>query len=148
MERFKELEQRYNTLYAWAKDQSFTIVYRAEGPHKPELQKSEIGGESTWAGTWFTPSYDFAFKHYKPVIEQNGEGAVIRALIIPQSLLDDRDATQKGMNEVSVINKDLLAGCKTISSPQEMLAPTLDNYLDQFSFVREYKDLKKVCNAE
>lgn len=143
--RFNELQQRYEKLVAWAKDQTFVTVFRAEGPMDPNLQRTTIGQETsaTQVGTWFSPSYDFVVKHYGPMVENSGNKARVFSLVVPQSLLDERDAIAKGMNEVNVLNRDLLEGKKEISSSEEALQPTIENYLHQFSFVREFDDLKR-----
>jgi hypothetical protein len=147
-ERLKELQGKFEKLYSWAKDQTFVTVYRAEGTHDQKLQRSAIGSDGGNAvGTWFTPSYEFATKRFKPLVEQGGGQARIIAVTIAQADLDGRDSIQKGMQEVNVINKDILASAEDVAS-EKTVEPTLENFLQQFAFVREYESLKKKYGIE
>ncbi len=80
---------------------------------------------------------------YKPEIERaSGKPAQVFALIIPKSSLDAREAIDKGMWQINVLNPELLSGRQKINDPSEATEPNLENYLDQFPFVKEYRKLK------
>lgn len=138
--RLQELEARYLKLYDFAKDQKFVIVYRAEGDQSWQVDRS---GSSQLQGTWYTERYDLIERRYKPEIEDlSGMPAKVYGVIVPKSLLDDRDPMDKGMVQVNVINEDLRGGRKEVHSP-DTNEPELEDYLNQFAFVREYRELKE-----
>ena len=140
MERMQlqELETRYFELYNWAKDQKFVTVYRAEGDPSWSVDRS---GSSQLKGTWYTERFEKIAGLKKNIEEMSGMPAKIYSLVIPKSLLDSRDSLSKGMDEVNVLNQDLLLGKKeVVQSDKE--EPTLDTYLDQFDFIKKYRQLK------
>ncbi|HLD21060.1 MAG TPA: hypothetical protein VJB64_03105 [Patescibacteria group bacterium] len=140
-ERMVELETRYETLVAWAKEQGgFVTVYRVEGDPSWNVDRSM---SQQLVGTWYTDRWSQVVARYKPEIERNsGMSARIFALVIPKSLLDTREEMDRGMDQVNVINEELRAGRQEIADPSEATAPSLEAYLDQFAFVREYRALK------
>jgi hypothetical protein len=139
-ERLKELEARYNKLYGWAKDQEFVTVYRVEGDPSWKVDRSM---SAQLVGTWYTDRWSQVVARYKPEIERNsGMPTKIFALVIPKSLLESREGMDKGMDQVNVINEDLRAGRQEIIDPSEATPPSLESYLEQFAFVREYQQLK------
>lgn len=140
--QFESLEQRYRALYDWAKDQTFVVVYRTEGDSSWNVDRS--GGAAQLQGTWYTDRFEKIAGVQKNIEEMSGMPAKTYSLVIPKALLDDRDAMTKGMDEVNVVNADLRAGRKEIAEPEVRTSvPTLDEYMNQFAFVREYLDLKK-----
>jgi len=145
--RFLELKQRYEELYDWAKDQEFTVVYRAEGHKNLELENSQGHGRSRSAemvGSWYSTNYYLTSTEHKLAAEDytNGEASVY-ALIVPQSLLDVRNDMAKGKQEVNVMSEDLREGKIEINDEAQSPEPNLENYLNQFSFVKEYRQLAK-----
>jgi hypothetical protein len=138
--KFNELKQRYLKLYDWAKNQKFVIVYRAEGDPNWNISRS---ASTQHVGTWYTPSFSSVLK-YKSEIENLSEiPAKIYALIIPDSSLKSRDEIDKGMNQVNVPNQELRAGRIEIHDPTEIKEPSMENYLNQFEFIKEYKNLEE-----
>ena len=139
-QRLAELELRYKKLYDWAKSQEFVTVYRAEGDPSWKVDRSL---SAQLVGTWYTDRYSLIKARYKPEIESlSGLPARVFSLIIPKSLLESREAIDRGMSQVNVLNEELRAGRQEISNPSQSVQPSLDSYLGQFSFVREYKTLK------
>ena len=138
-ENLADLEARYRKLYEWAKAQEFVTVYRAEGDPNWKVDRSM---SAQLIGTWYTDRYGMIEHRYKPEIESNsGLPAKVFALIIPKSLLDGRDAIDKGMNQVNVLSDELRAGRQEITDDAQAVQPNLENYLNQFAFVREYKKM-------
>ncbi|KKW32715.1 MAG: hypothetical protein UY76_C0019G0025, partial [Candidatus Uhrbacteria bacterium GW2011_GWA2_52_8d] len=118
----------------------FVTVYRVEGDPSWNVDRSM---SQQLVGTWYTDRWDMVGARYKPEIERNsGMPARIFALVIPKSSLDSREAMDKGMNQVNVINEELRAGRQEITDPSEATSPALETYLNQFAFVREYRALK------
>lgn len=144
--RFKELESRYLTLYNWAKDQEFAVVYRAEGD--PSWNVDRSGGAAQLQGTWYTERFELIGGIKSNIETMSGMPAKVYSLVVPKSLLDSRDPMTKGMSEVNVLNQDLLAGKREISQPEDAGEPTLDIYLNQFDFVREYKNLQALSSPQ
>ena len=140
-EKLRELEARYNKLLDWANDQGgFVTVYRVEGDPSWKVDRSM---SAQLVGTWYTDRWSQVTARYKPEIERNsGMPARIYALVIPKSLLDSRDGIDKGMDQVNILNEELRAGRQEIVDPSEATRPSLETYLDQFAFVREYRQLK------
>ncbi len=139
---FEELERRYQALYAYAKAQTFVIVYRVEGDSSWNVDRS--GGNTQFQGTWYTDRFEGIAGIQKNIENMSGMPTKMYSLVIPKALLDERDALSKGMNEVNVMNADLRAGRKEIVEPDaRSVAPSLDEYMNQFIFVREYLDLKR-----
>ena len=139
-QRRDELEVRFKKLHDWAQDQEFVTVYRAEGDPSWKVDRSL---SAQLVGTWYTDRYEMIEGRYKPEIENNsGMPARVFALIIPKSLLESREAIDRGMNQVNVLNEELRAGRQEISNPSQSTPSSLANYLDQFDFVREYRILK------
>lgn len=141
-ERLAELEARYKKLYDWASTQGeFVTVYRAEGDLSWKVDRSF---SAQLVGTWYTDRWSQVVSGHKPNIERNsGKPAKIFALIIAKSVLENREAMDKGMAQVNVINEELRAGRQEITDPSEATTPSLDGYLGQFAFVKEYKALKE-----
>lgn len=140
--RLAELEGRYKKLYDYASSRGeFVTVYRVEGDPSWKVDRSM---SKQLVGTWYTDRWSQVHARYKPEIERNsGMPARIFALILPKSILDEREAMDKGMDQVIVINEELRAGRQEITDPSEATTPSLDGYLDQFAFVREYRTLKE-----
>lgn len=139
--RLVELEGRYKKLYDWASSQSeFVTVYRVEGDPSWKVDRSM---SQQLVGTWYTDRWSQVVARYKPEIERNsGMPAKVFALVVPKSLLDGREAMDRGMDQVNVINEELRAGRQEITDTSEAIPPSLETYLEQFAFVREYRDLK------
>lgn len=140
--RLAELEGRYKKLHDWASSQGeFVTVYRVEGDPSWKVDRSM---SQQLVGTWYTDRWSQVVARYKPEIERNsGMPARVFALIVTKSLLDEREAMDKGMDQVNVINEELRTGRQEITDPSEATTPSLETYLEQFAFVREYKVLKE-----
>lgn len=140
--RLAELDGRYKKLYDWASSQGeFVTVYRVEGDPSWKVDRSM---SQQLVGTWYTDRWSQVVARYKPEIERNsGMPAKVFALVVPKSLLDGREAMDRGMDQLNVINEELRAGRQEITDPSEATAPSLDGYLDQFAFVKEYKALRE-----
>ena len=140
--RLAELEARYEKLRRWAEEQGgFVTVYRVEGDPSWNVDRSM---SPQLVGTWYTDRWSQVVARYKPEIERNsGMPAKVFALIIPHSSLDGREAMDRGMDQVNVLSEQLRAGRQEITDPSEATPPSLESYLDQFTFVREYRTLKE-----
>ena len=140
--RFEELERRYKALYDYAKDQQFVVVYRTEGDSSWTVDRSGVAARLQ--GTWYTDRFAKIAGLKRNIEEMSGMPAKVYSLIVPKSLLDSRDPMMKGMDEVNVLSQDLLGGRKEMLVLEEnMEEPTLEEYLNQSAFVREYLGLKK-----
>jgi hypothetical protein len=131
----RELLLKYVRLLAYAKDQkSFTRVYRAEGDKsKPHLSHAN----PTLAGTWFTPTFSNA-EAIKNSETRSGPDMKIVSIVIPQSILEERDSTDQGMNQINVLSPDLLEGV-VVTECEITTEPNIDDYLKQFSFINELR---------
>ncbi|MBI5654854.1 hypothetical protein HZC53_04360 [Candidatus Uhrbacteria bacterium] len=134
-----ELEEKYSKLLNWAKDQTFVTVYRVEGEWIPEYSRTP-----DQTGWWYTTKWSQISSRYKHEIQGDHK---IFALIIPESILEKETAWENALGEVRVPNEELREGRQEITDPTQAVEPTLENYMNQFAFVREYKRLKTTPSA-
>lgn len=138
------LAAKYERIRVYAESQAengFVRVYRAEGGK----QEAAFGGQAQLAGTWFSPSYEYAKSFRDRRAGDGSENMRIVSLVIPKSLLDDREAIDIGMNQVNVLNADLISGAKEVDSADDSV-PMIDDYIGQFSFA-EQMQAKNVDDA-
>lgn len=104
----------------------FTWVYRAEGDLDPE----HIAGDENLVGTWFTPSFEFALGQVQKLTGKRVPNPHLVAMVIPKSLLNERDQIQKGMNEINLMFRDRVK-VRDVSEPI-LEEPNADAYVNQF----------------
>lgn len=139
-QRLAELEARYRKLYDWAKNQEFVTVFRAEGDPDWQTKRST---DPQLTGSWYTEHFSEIERRYKPELTvQSGKPPRVFALITTKSTLESRDAIDRGLGEINIINEELRAGRQEVHEESDARVPNLENFLDQFGFVREYKTLK------
>ncbi|TSC64846.1 MAG: hypothetical protein CEO22_687 [Candidatus Berkelbacteria bacterium Gr01-1014_85] len=150
--RYEELKNEYQKLYDYAKDQSFTVVYRAEGSQEvnsDSVHGANMSGSRQLIGSWYTENYYLAANDHKDAAVFYTDGSAdVYALIIPSEMLEIRDFIAKGKQEINVMSHELREGRVKIANESDSPVPTLDNYLRQFAFVREYYELCKKLKLE
>lgn len=134
-EHDRDMLTKYEKLLSYAKSQtSFVRVYRAEGD-KSKSHLSQIS--PTLAGTWFTPTYSNAVSYKESYARADSDVKII-SVVIPQSVLDERETIDKGMNQINVLSPELLQGA-IITENEIVSEPNINDYLRQFAFVEELK---------
>lgn len=123
-------ETVFEKINAYAEKESangFTWVYRAEGDPDP---KHASGGRTNLAGTWFSPSFLFAKGQIRQLIDKKIPNPHLVAMVIPKSILDQRDSLQKGMQEINIIFRNQIR----VRPVEEELdkKPDAKMYVDQF----------------
>ena len=104
----------------------FAWVYRAEGDPDPK----HISGDEKLAGTWFTPSFEFALGQVQKLQGKGTPNPHLVAMVVPKTFLNQRDQIQKGMNEINLIFRDRV-NVRDVSEPI-LDEPNADAYVNQF----------------
>jgi hypothetical protein len=134
-----ELECKVLKLIEYADQQDeFTIIYRGEGDHGETSNRSPSGNH--FIGTWSTESFQKA-QGFQNLASQSSKKSRIIALLVPRSILDQRDFMDKGLQQVIILNPDLRQGAIEVSSEgfaMLKISRSKEYYLNQFQFYRDY----------